>query len=430
MSIRRHYLLSKICSLFSKRARRYVRDYKIIARSSFFDRQYYQAKCHSSDPVDHYLRKGYIHGLNPSENFSTIAYIKEYPESLLEQINPLVHFERFGRYEGKRPWPTKQGVCGCMVLGEQVTHLALQSEVLGEQIAHLKSEYALQSEVLGEQIAHLKSEYALQSEALKRQPALPPCKLADDLISIIVASYNYRDFLKETLDSILAQTYSNWEALVVDDGSNDGSKDLILSYASKDKRIKYLEHDGHQNRGLAATVKLGVDQAQGELIAFCESDDYWHPLALELRHKHLCSHPEAAISHSGYELIGESSLFRRYENFRGIIRASMSRIHSSSDLKNLFRQGNMIATFSCVMARRKVLLPCNFEPPVPAYLDWWLWWQIVERGEQVIFFDMPLTYWRVHGESFYGKESPQVSAHNRDLLIRVANQTFVENISE
>jgi glycosyltransferase involved in cell wall biosynthesis len=180
--------------------------------------------------------------------------------------------------------------------------------------------------------------------------------------------------------------------------------------------------------GLVATVKLGVDQAKGSYIAFCESDDYWHPLALELQHKHLCSHPEVAISYSGYELIGDSSLFRRYENCRQKIRTSMSETHSVSDLKNLFRQGNMIATFSCVMVRRNVLLSCNFETPVPAYLDWWLWWQIVERGELVIFFDMPLTYWRAHGESFYEKETPQVSAHNRDLLIQAAYKTFVENI--
>lgn len=95
------------------------------------------------------------------------------------------------------------------------------------------------------------------------------------LISVIVASYNYAKYIKETLDSLIRQTNKSFEVIVVDDGSRDQSLLIIEEYANRFKNIKLYTHPGNQNKGLAETVKLGIEKSNGEYIAFCESDDYW-----------------------------------------------------------------------------------------------------------------------------------------------------------
>lgn len=102
----------------------------------------------------------------------------------------------------------------------------------------------------------------------------------DPFVSVIVASYNYGRYIAQTLESIINQTYGNLEVIVIDDGSTDGSVEVIKAFEKRDARIALLQHDGNANKGLAFSVKKALDRAKGQWIAFCESDDYWssdHP---------------------------------------------------------------------------------------------------------------------------------------------------------
>ena len=104
------------------------------------------------------------------------------------------------------------------------------------------------------------------------------------LISIIIPVYNTKRYLDETIGSVLKQTFSNWELILVDDGSTDGSVDLIQCYCQKDARMKLVQQP---NAGQGAARNNGVQQASGELIAFLDSDDLWVPekLAKQLEEK-------------------------------------------------------------------------------------------------------------------------------------------------
>jgi glycosyltransferase involved in cell wall biosynthesis len=83
------------------------------------------------------------------------------------------------------------------------------------------------------------------------------------LVSVIVIFLNAADFLQEAIESVLAQTYEHWELLLVDDGSTDGSSEIALSFAFENSaRIKYFEHDGHQNLGMSAARNLGIRKAK------------------------------------------------------------------------------------------------------------------------------------------------------------------------
>lgn len=123
------------------------------------------------------------------------------------------------------------------------------------------------------------------------------------LVSVIVPFLNVELFINEAIESVFAQTYDNWELLLVDDGSTDGSSDRAREVAEGcPKKVRYLEHDGHQNRGLPASRNLGLAQARGEYIALLDADDVWLPEKLEQQVLILESNPEAAMVYgrSGY----------------------------------------------------------------------------------------------------------------------------------
>jgi glycosyltransferase involved in cell wall biosynthesis len=116
------------------------------------------------------------------------------------------------------------------------------------------------------------------------------------LISAIIIFLNEKDFLQEAIESVIAQTYTNWELLLVDDGSTDGSCAMARKAAEAfPEKIRYLEHAGHQNRGMSASRSLGIRHAAGKYVAFLDGDDAWLPAKLERQLEILEANPEATM---------------------------------------------------------------------------------------------------------------------------------------
>lgn len=102
------------------------------------------------------------------------------------------------------------------------------------------------------------------------------------LVSGIIIFLNGEKYIEEAIASIVAQTYNNWELLLVDDGSTDKSTTIAQQYAQQyPGKVRYLEHEGHQNRGMSASRNLGIKNAKGEFIGFLDADDIWLPQKLE-----------------------------------------------------------------------------------------------------------------------------------------------------
>lgn len=121
------------------------------------------------------------------------------------------------------------------------------------------------------------------------------------LISIILPAYNAECFLKEAIDSILAQTYTNFELIVLNDGSTDRTEEIILSY--DDPRIRYVKND--TNLKLIKTLNKGIDLARGKYIARMDADDISLPTRLEKEYEFMEAHPDAgACSSKVYHLRG------------------------------------------------------------------------------------------------------------------------------
>ncbi len=117
------------------------------------------------------------------------------------------------------------------------------------------------------------------------------------LVSIITATYNSSEFVAETIESILAQTYDHWELLITDDCSTDDTPSIVRAYADRDSRIKFFPLERNAGAGVARNHSIG--QAQGRFIAFCDSDDCWLPEKLEKQLAFMLD-KDAALSYTSY----------------------------------------------------------------------------------------------------------------------------------
>ena len=102
---------------------------------------------------------------------------------------------------------------------------------------------------------------------------------SNNLVSVITPAYNCAEYIDECIESVLNQTYQNWEMLIVDDKSTDNTQSIVESYAKKDHRIKLFNQE--KNAGAAAARNKALELSQGRFVAFLDSDDAWKPNKLE-----------------------------------------------------------------------------------------------------------------------------------------------------
>ena len=122
------------------------------------------------------------------------------------------------------------------------------------------------------------------------------------LVSVIMPAYNAAPFIKEAISSVIAQTVTDWELLVIDDGSSDNTREIAAGFAQIDPRIQLVINE--QNMGVAKTRNRGMDLCRGQYVALLDSDDYWRPQMLE---KMLAREEEtgADMIYCSYELVDE-----------------------------------------------------------------------------------------------------------------------------
>ncbi len=123
-----------------------------------------------------------------------------------------------------------------------------------------------------------------------------------NLISVITPAYNAEKFISDTIDSIIKQTYTNWELLITDDCSTDETWELLQKYAANDERIKIFRLE--KNSGPGITRNNSIKHSKGRFIAFCDSDDLWIPEKLE-KQIHFLQENDVPFTFSSYQKINE-----------------------------------------------------------------------------------------------------------------------------
>ncbi len=116
-------------------------------------------------------------------------------------------------------------------------------------------------------------------------------------VSIILCTYNRAAFLDQCIDSVIQQTFKDWELLVVDDGSNDHTFEIVNAYVQRIPNIRYLKH---QNRKLAYSKNVGIQASFSPYITFLDSDDTYAPSHIESRLTYLKSHPDIDLIQGGF----------------------------------------------------------------------------------------------------------------------------------
>lgn len=333
---------------------------RLFLKSTLFDEEWYVKQYpevleEHIRPIRHYIEKGWKEGKNPSDKFDANKYLIAYPEIQMAKKNPLKHYLRCGKKEGRLCFPVRQ-------------------------VGALKD---------------------------KKTNDCP-------LVSVVIASYNNENFLSETLDSILKQTYSNYEIVVVDDGSTDNSMEIISKYQLVHKNICLYTHPNHEKRGLPATVKLGVDKAKGEFVAFCENGDIWHSQYLKSKIDVVNTYKDVKIVANDVETFGDK---KRIDAFRSYIENINSFLSEGENRIDVFYSNGMnyIPTFSAVMIKKDVLSKLNFDTPIPAWIGFWLYRQIL-KDTCLYYVKEKLTYWRLNN-SFDGICMSQKQTKDYDEFI-------------
>lgn len=210
------------------------------------------------------------------------------------------------------------------------------------------------------------------------------------LISVITPSYNSKAYIIETVDSVLNQSYTNFEMLIIDDCSNDGSYELIKDYIKADDRIKVYRLE--KNNGCPAGPRnyaLGI--AQGEYVAFLDSDDIWHKDKLKIQLEYMLDNDcfftasEIKIFHNKVEV--ENEIDAKLE-------LDLTKVNKIAHSKLIFK--NIIPNSSVMLRKNKIgELKFNIDLRYKAIEDYHMWLRILEKGGECCKLSFNLLFYRI-----------------------------------
>lgn len=207
-----------------------------------------------------------------------------------------------------------------------------------------------------------------------------------DLVSIIVPVYNVENFIEETIDCVLAQTYSDWELLLVEDRSTDSTVMLIGQYMKKtgDGRIRLISQPS--NMGAARARNRGLKEAKGRYIAYLDADDLWEPEKLE-KELAFMKEKDAAFVFTGYEFADETG------------RGTGKVVHVPEKLTYKQALSNTTIFTTTVMFDLEKLPREQLEMPVMKSEDTALWFRVLRSGVTAYGLDENLVKYRRAGKS-------------------------------
>lgn len=221
------------------------------------------------------------------------------------------------------------------------------------------------------------------------------------LISVIMPVYNGERFLRETIDSVLNQTYQNFEFIIVNDGSVDSTQQIIGSYA--DKRIVPLNLT--RNQGVSNARNRGTELSRGKFIAFCDADDLYDPGRFQTQFDFLTGNPTVDVC---------GSYFIVFENGQETL---IKHPLTDQEIKEHFFTGNCIGQPS-VMGKSSVFRKYKYNPELQASEDYDLWARMATDGVVFANLPYPLVKYRLH---------PAQASKTKGRLLHVTSKTVCTN---
>jgi len=233
--------------------------------------------------------------------------------------------------------------------------------------------------------------------------------LYNPLVSIVIPVYNGSNYMQEAIDSALAQTYSNIEVIVVNDGSSDNTEQIAQSYRNK---IRYFKK---QNGGVASALNFAIKEMKGDYFSWLSHDDKYAPEKIESEIRLLQTvNDKSTIVYSGYIIIDDKSkIIREYK---------LDNEYSISDLnKPLFPYFNALLSGCTLLINREHFIKVGvFDETLKTTQDYDLWFRILRRAN-IIYDKNCLTYYRWHNEQT-GAKDKTFKNQCTDLWMKCFNQ--------
>lgn len=224
-------------------------------------------------------------------------------------------------------------------------------------------------------------------------------------VSVIIPVYNAEKYLLEAIESVIDQSYDDWEIIAVNDGSTDSSPDILKNYEDRyPSKIRVL----HQpNSGLSAARNAAIAAANGEYIAFLDADDLWLPEKTDEQVYLLDNNSDIGLVYSDIFELKNGKLKKR----RNVIGGRMFR---GDIFDSLFYQ-NFIPVLS-VMVRKSVLDKCGlFDPVYHGTQDYDLWMRIADKY-QIDFIDRQLAIYRIHEQNMSANNVEKMGREDLELM--------------
>tara|TARA_B100000886_G_scaffold340295_1_gene309019 strand:+ start:5955 stop:6776 length:822 start_codon:yes stop_codon:yes gene_type:complete len=229
--------------------------------------------------------------------------------------------------------------------------------------------------------------------------------------SVVIPSYNQKSFLEKAIDSVLSQTYKNFEIIVVDNNSNDSSQEYIQRLRNKKIKLIRTENFG----SIAKSRNIGIEKSEGNWISFLDSDDFWHPKKLEIVKEEIDKNNFEMISHDEYNVDRDDV----------IISKSNYGFKRKNTLKYLMSRGNLYST-STITISRKFLNENNLyfdeRLSLATTEDYDFWIRLTINKIKVTNINKNLGFYRIHHNS----ASQNIIKHlNASLFVKRKNLEYV-----
>jgi glycosyltransferase involved in cell wall biosynthesis len=239
-------------------------------------------------------------------------------------------------------------------------------------------------------------------------------------VSLIVPNYNYARYLDERITSLLDQTFGDFELIIVDDASTDGSRHVIDGYR-RDPRVRTRWFDVNSGRTYQRWND-GASMARGAYLMFAGADDSCAPTLLETLVRTLEAHPDVGVVYSRAWMIDTEGQRLRLKP-RGE-RWSRDFIASAAEEIPVLLKGGGVLTASAALLRRSVFERCGgWDATLQLYADWLLWARVLQ-GSKLAYVAEPLTYFRAHGESVGATTSSGRAILERYRVVDFVLRTF------
>ena len=219
------------------------------------------------------------------------------------------------------------------------------------------------------------------------------------VVSVVIPSYNYGHFIHEAIGSIETQTLTTWECIVVDDGSTDSTRDIVLSLAQADSRVKYIHQE---NRGLSAARNTGLHACSGKYIQLLDADDLIQRRKLEHQASYLDGHPNVDLIYSSMRYFRDDNPTELRHTMSGVNKPWMPEVSGSgADVLPILLRKNFMAAH-CPLLRRSVIDKVGvFDEALSSCEDWDYWIRCALQGQFFQFqdFEESLALVRFHRTS-------------------------------